>query len=59
MDNVIDTKNYKLIDSQGYDTRDEAYEWIRALYIHLPGVTTYYGRDGKWYIVQSKALANI
>ena len=56
---IIDTKNYILIDPEGYDTKEEAYEWIRALYSHLLGVTTYYGSDGKWYIVQSKALANL
>lgn len=52
---MIDTKNYDLLETQGFTKKSEAYDHIRIWYGHMKGVTTYYD-DGKWYIVQSKAL---
>lgn len=51
---MIDTKNYILLENEGYVNRAEAYNHIRLWYTHMNGVTTYYD-DGKWYI---KLLCN-
>ena len=52
---MIDTKNYILLEARGYASKREAHDHIRIWYGHMKGVTTYYD-NGKWYIVQSKAL---
>lgn len=52
---MIDTKNYILLESEGYADKSEAYAHIRLFYSEMKGVTTYYD-NGMWYIVQSKAL---
>lgn len=52
---MIDTKNYILLENEGYVNKVDAYNQIRLWYTHMNGVTTYYD-DSKWYIVQSKAL---
>jgi len=52
---MIDTKNYILVEGEGYANKSEAYDTIRLCYSTLKGVTTYYD-NGLWYIVQSKAL---
>lgn len=52
---MIDTKNYILLENEGYINKADAYNHIRLWYTHMNGVTTYYD-NGKWYIVQSKAL---
>lgn len=54
---MINTKNYSLLETEGYTNKIEAYENIRLWYSHLSGVTAYYD-NGKWYIVQSKVLAS-
>ena len=55
--NMIDTRNYELIDANGYESKADAYDTIRDLYFGIPGVTTFFNSDdGLWYIVQSKAL---
>ena len=51
------TKNYSLLETEGYTNKIEAYEHIRLWYSHLSGVTVYHD-NGKWYIVQSKVLAS-
>ena len=56
---MIDTKNYTLIETQGYENKSEAYDVIRALYSHMSGITTYYDNNGKYYIVQSNILKNL
>lgn len=52
---MIDTKNYILLENEGYANKSDAYNHIRLWYTHMSGVTTYYD-NGMWYIVQSKAL---
>ena len=52
---MIDTKNYVLVEGNGYDNKSEEYDTIRLFYSTLKGVTTYYD-NGLWYIVQMKAL---
>lgn len=52
---MLDTKNFILLETEGYADKTEAYNHIRIWYSHMKGVTTYYD-DGLWYIVQSKAL---
>lgn len=52
---MIDTKNYILVEGNGYNNKSEAYDTIRLCYSTLKGVTTYYD-NGLWYIVQMKAL---
>ena len=54
---MIDTKNYILIEQEGYENKTEAYNTIRVLYSQMSGITTYYD-NGKYYIVQSKVLRN-
>ena len=55
---MINTKYYKILDSTGYKNKTDAYDVIRICYGHLKGVTTYYD-EGKYYIVQSKVIANV
>lgn len=52
---MVDTKNYSLLENEGYTDKSMAYEQIRSCYSNMNGVTTYYD-NGLWYIVQSKAL---
>lgn len=52
---MIDTRNYIVLESEGYQSKTEAYTHIKLWYSHLNGVTTYFD-EGLWYIVQSKAL---
>lgn len=52
---MVDTKNYIIVESEGYEDKSAAYDSIRICYAHLKGVTTYYD-NGLWYIVQSKAM---
>lgn len=52
---MIDTKNYTILEYQGYADKSDAYAHIRLWYSDASGVTTYYD-NGLWYIVQSKAL---
>ena len=47
---MIDTKNYILLENEGYVNKADAYNQIRLWYTHMNGVTTCYD-DGKWYIV--------
>ena len=54
-DIMIDTKNFILVDDFGFVHKPDAYDTLRAFYRDLPGITTYYD-NGRWYIVQSKAL---
>ncbi|MBP3254905.1 MAG: hypothetical protein J6M60_00215 [Clostridia bacterium] len=53
---MLDLKNYVLLENKGYEEKADAYEHIRLWYSHLKGVTTYFS-NGRWFIVQSLALA--
>ena len=55
---MINTTVYTLLENRGYEEKSDAYEHIRLWYSHLKGVTAYYD-NGRWFIVQSKALANL
>ena len=55
---MINTKYYTKLENTGYKTKSDAYDVIRICYSHLKGVTTYYD-EGKYYIVQSKVIANL
>ena len=50
---MINTRLYKLLETEGYVNKSEAYDKIRTWYSYLTGVTTYYD-GGLWYIVQLK-----
>lgn len=54
---MIDEKRYTLLDFQPYSKTSDAYEDIKRFYSHLTGVTVY-PDGGKYYIVQSKLLAD-
>ena len=52
---MIDTRNFEILESEGYSDKSEAYLVIEMRYYGMRGVTTYYD-DGLYYIVQSKSM---
>ena len=52
---MIDPNQYIILEQFGYNNKTEAYDCIRIRYAGMNGVTVYYD-NGKWYIVQCKAL---
>lgn len=57
---MIDTKNFTLLDLQGFGKQEEAYQMIKEIYSSMNGVTTYFDRERKlYYIVQSRVIKEL
>ena len=60
----MNRESYEIIDYNsdngynGYESKEEAERKIDECYNEMPCVTTY-EEDGRWYIVQSKALLKL
>lgn len=57
---MIDTKNFTLLDLQGFEKQEEAHQMIKEFYSSMNGVTTYFDGERKLhYIVQSKVIKEL
>ncbi len=50
----VDTNKWELLKNEGYDNNAIAWEKLKECYSNMEA-QTHRGKDGKWYIVQSKA----
>ena len=50
---MIDTKNFEILEPEGFENKKDAYDIYELKYSDVKGVTTYFD-NGLWYIVKSK-----
>lgn len=52
---MVDTRFYRLILTDGFKSKTDAYAVIQKSYKGVPGITIYFDQEYQlWYIVQSK-----